>query len=165
MTEQLTTPEQLLTFKLGAALTMERDVLKMLGELQQAAQHRQVRELLTEHAAETRRQVGNVERCLEALEQPGQDQPCPVSKAMAEEGRATLARADKKLADAVILSGALATEHHEVAVYEALIALAGVLGARKVVDLLQENLDQEEAARDKIKKLALQLAQSAAGDQ
>jgi ferritin-like metal-binding protein YciE len=164
MTEQLTTPEQLLCFKLGAALTMERDVLKMLGELQQAAQHRQVKELLTEHAAETRHQVSNVERCLEALEQPGQEQPCAVSKAMAEEGRSTLGKTDKSLADAVILAGALETEHHEVAVYEALITMAGVLGARKVVELLQENLEQEESARDKVKKLALQLAESAAGE-
>ncbi|WP_377016620.1 ferritin-like domain-containing protein [Arthrobacter sp. GCM10027362] len=163
MTEQLTTPEQLLGFKLGAALTMERDVLKMLGALEQAAQHRQVKELLIEHAAETRKQVSNVERCLEALELTGQDQPCPVSRAMAEEGRSALGRTDKSLVDAVILAGALATEHYEVAVYETLITMASVLGARKVVELLEENLGQEESARDKVKKLALQLAESAAG--
>ncbi|NKX55265.1 YciE/YciF ferroxidase family protein [Arthrobacter mobilis] len=165
MTEQLTTLEQLLDFKLGAALTMERDVLKLLGELEQAAQHRQVKELLTEHAGETRQQAGNVERCLEMLGQAGKDQPCPVSKAMAEEVRSVLGQADKGLADAVILAGALATEHHEVAVYETLVMMASVLGARQVVELLEENLGQEEAARDKVKKLALQLAESAAGEE
>ncbi len=57
-----------------------------------------------------------------------------------------------------MLSGALETEHYEIAVYETLITAADARGATEVAALLRANLAQEESARDKIKEFAKRIS-------
>ena len=66
--------------------------------------------------------------------------------------------ADESLVDAVILSGVIETEHHEIAVYDGLIIQAEQMDDEDVVALLHENLEQEEAVLDKAVKAAEQSA-------
>jgi ferritin-like metal-binding protein YciE len=69
---------------------------------------------------------------------------------------------DDSLNDHVIVSGVCETEHHEIAVYEGLIMKAEAMGEQDVVALLQENLEQEEAALEKAQQFGRQLAQQTA---
>jgi ferritin-like metal-binding protein YciE len=50
--EKFDTPSELFTYKLGSALTMERDVLEMLGKLEQEAQSEELRQQFRHHAEE-----------------------------------------------------------------------------------------------------------------
>ena len=65
---------------------------------------------------------------------------------------------DDALADAVILSDAAETEHHEIVVYEGLITHAEAMGNTEVVRLLSENLEQERHTLQEVQGATKQLA-------
>jgi ferritin-like metal-binding protein YciE len=141
--EKLTTPEDIFSFKLGAALTMEKTVLDMLGQLEEQAQREEIKEMIRSHAAETQQHVANIERSFELLGEEVDDSPCPAIEGLEKEGQATLKKTDDSVVDAVVLSSIAETEHHEIAVYETLVVNAKARGADEVAQLLQQNLDQE----------------------
>ena len=75
-----------------------------------------------------------------------------------KEGKATLKKIYDSIIDAGILSGAIETEHHEIAVYEILVTNAKARGASEVAALLQQNLDSELATLEKVKSTAERIA-------
>jgi ferritin-like metal-binding protein YciE len=154
MFEHLNTPEEIFSFKLGAALKMEHTVLGMLGDLKEHAQRPELKQLFSHHADETRQQIANLERSFELLGEKVDDSPCPAIEGLEKEGKANIKKTDDRLVDAVILSGAAETEHHEIAVYETLIANAEVRGAAEVAQLLRQNLEQEQHTLEEVKQSA-----------
>lgn len=159
MFEKLTTAEEIYSFKLGAALTMERTTLEMLAELEEHAQREDLKRLFREHAMETRQHVANIERSFELLGEEVDDSPCPAIQGLQKEGQATVKKTDDRVVDAVLLSSANETEHHEIAVYENLIVHAGALGQEDVVALLRENLEQEQHTLGEVLKATVKHAQ------
>ncbi|WP_375492449.1 ferritin-like domain-containing protein [uncultured Jatrophihabitans sp.] len=159
MFEHLTTPEEIFSFKLGSALSMEHDTLAMLADLEQHAQRAELKTMFREHAEETRQQIANIEQCFALLGESVDDSPSPVTKGLAKEGTSTIKKTDDSIVDAVILAGALETEHYEIAVYETLVTNAEARGATEVATLLRQNLTQEESARDKVKQAAQRISQ------
>jgi ferritin-like metal-binding protein YciE len=115
--EKFDTPKELLTYKLGSALTMENDVLEMLGKLEEEARSDELKQHFRHHAEETRQHVPNV-----------------------------------------VLDGAAATEHYEIATYEWLISEAEAMGKQDVVALFQENLEQEEHTLDEVRRATRTIA-------
>lgn len=158
MFEKLNTPQELFHFKLGAALTMENTVLEMLDKLEEAAQKEQLKQQFRHHADETRQQIANLEQAFAALGEEPDDSPCPAIQGIDKEGKANMKKADDSVIDAVILSGAAETEHHEIAVYEGLITEAEAMGKHDIVRLLQENLEQEQHTLEEVKQATQQLA-------
>jgi ferritin-like metal-binding protein YciE len=148
MFEHLNTPEEIFSFKLGATLTMEKKLVEVLEELEESAQRNEIKQALREHREETKQHVANVERCFELLGEEIDDSPCPAIEGMAKEGKATIKKTDDSVVDAVILSAATESEHHEIAVYETLITNAEARGASEVAGLLRQNLEQEKHALD-----------------
>jgi ferritin-like metal-binding protein YciE len=160
MFERLNTPEEIFSFKLGSALTMERKLVEVLEELEEHANRDEIKHALREHREETRQHVTNIEQCFKLLDEEVDDSPCPVIEAMAKDGQATIKKTDDSLVDAVILAAATESEHYEIAVYETLITNAGARGASEVAALLRQNLEQEkhalEIARSSMKTIAHQ---------
>jgi ferritin-like metal-binding protein YciE len=146
MFEHLNTPEEIFSFKLGAALKMENVLVDALDELEQSAQREEIKRALREHREETKTHVANLEECFRVLDEEADDSPCPTIEAMAKEAKATLKKTDEALADAVVLTAAIEAEHHEIAVYEALIVNAEARSAPEVAGLLRRNLEQEQHA-------------------
>jgi ferritin-like metal-binding protein YciE len=158
MFEKLKTPQDVFHFKLGAALTMENTVLEMLGNLEEAAQQEQLKEQFRHHADETRQQIANLEQAFGALGEEPDDSPCPAIQGIDKEGKANIKKADDSVVDAVFLSGAAETEHHEIAVYEGLITEAEAMGKQDIVSLLRRNLEQEEHTLQEVKEANRELA-------
>ena len=159
MFERLNTPQELFHYKLGAALKMENTVLSMLGDLEENAQREQLKQQFRHHAEETQEQIRNIEQAFQALGEEPDDSPCPAIEGIEKEGKANIKKADDSMVDAVILSGAAETEHHEIAVYEGLITDAQAMGKQDVVQLLQRNLEQEQHTLEEVKQATHQLAQ------
>jgi ferritin-like metal-binding protein YciE len=158
MFEKLTSPDELFHYNLGAALKMENTVLEMLGNLEEASQSDQLKQQFSHHADETRQQIRNIEQAFSALGEEPDDSPCPAIEGIDKEGKANIKKADDSIVDAVILSGAAETEHHEIAVYEGLITHAEAMGKQDVVQLLRQNLEQEQHTLDEVKQATQQLA-------
>ena len=163
MFDKLKTPRDAFTFKLGSALKMENKVLDMLGDLEREASREELKQQFRHHAEETRQQIRNVEMAFEAIGEEPDDKPNLVIEAIDKEGKANVKMADDAIADSVILAGAEATEHHEIATYEWLIANAEALGEQQVVPLLQQNLEQEQHTLDEVRQAARRLARETAG--
>jgi ferritin-like metal-binding protein YciE len=161
--EKLDTPQELFTYKLGSALTMEHTVLDMLGDLEEKAQRQQLKQQFHHHAQETQQQIRNIEQAFTAMGEEPEDEPCPAIKGIEKEGKANIKKTDDALVDAVILSGAAETEHHEIAVYESLITQADAMGRANVVTLLRENLEQEQHTLEEVRQATRQVAMQAAG--
>jgi ferritin-like metal-binding protein YciE len=158
MFEKLTSAEEIYSYKLGAALTMERTTLDMLADLEDHAQRDDLKRLFREHATETKQHVANVERAFQMLGEDVDSSPCPAIQGLEKEGQATIKKTDDRLVDAVLLASANETEHHEIAVYETLITNAEARGATGVADLLRQNLAQEQAALEKVQAFAHRIA-------
>ena len=163
---QISSPPELFTHKLGAALTMEQTVLQMLQKLEQTAKDPELKEQFSHHRDETEQQISNLQQAFSAIGQQAETQPCPTIDGLKQESEQMISQTSDELIDAVLLGGAAATEHHEIAVYEGLIAHADEMGHEDVVALLQENLEQEEHTLKEVekatKKQAKQLAEATA---
>jgi len=134
-------------------------VLEMLGNLEEAAQSDQLKQQFGHHADETRQQIQNIEKAFSALGEEPDDSPCPAIEGLDKEGKANLKKADDSLIDAIALSAAAETEHHEIAVYEGLITEAEAMGQQDIVQLLQQNLEQEQHTLEEVKQATQELAQ------
>ncbi len=161
MFDSIETPKDLYLHKLGATLTMENTIVEMLGELEEAAQSEQLKSELREHAEQTRGHVRNVEQVFRALGAEPDEQSCPAIEGLQKEGKQTIKKADERIVDAVVLAAAAETEHHEIAVYETLIAHAEAMDEQDVVALLTENLEQEQQTLRKVQESTDRVAREA----
>ncbi|MHB1570295.1 MAG: YciE/YciF ferroxidase family protein [Solirubrobacteraceae bacterium] len=143
MFERLNTPEEAYNYKLGAALKMEHTVLDILDESISEATRDRVRQMFSEHRAQTERHVANLEQAFGLLGWEVDDSPCPAIQGIEKEAKANVKRADDALVDSVLLEGAVEVEHHEIGVYENLIIHARAMRRDDVLALLEENLAQE----------------------
>ncbi|GAB3610059.1 hypothetical protein GCM10027414_21850 [Humibacter ginsengiterrae] len=157
MFEHFDNPRQLLEYRIGSAISMEQDSLSMLGELEQAAQSEDIKEMFRHHADETRHQMQNLDQVCQELEISAAEEPSQTTKGLSREGTSLIRKSDVSLLDSVVLSAALETEHTEIAAYQSLICLADSLRLQQVVELLTENLGQEqhtsEELYDKLKSI------------
>jgi ferritin-like metal-binding protein YciE len=152
------TPRELFAHELGAALTMEETILGMLENLREEASDPQLQRNLQQHFKETQQHVANLQQIFRALGEEPAKQSCPAIEGLEKEGKQMIMQADDSLVDAVILSGVIETEHHEIAVYDGLIIKAEQMDDEDIVALLYENLEQEEAVLDKAVKASEQSA-------
>jgi ferritin-like metal-binding protein YciE len=158
MFERLNTPQEVFRWDLGAALTMERDIVEMLDDLIETSHGEDLKQALRSHQAETRGHVTNIEQAFHALEWDVDDSPCPVIEAIGKEGKSKIRKSDDAIVDSIVLAGAIETEHHEIAVYENLLIHARVMANGEVVQLLERNLEDEQRALQTVKGLAQQVA-------
>ena len=163
MFERLNTAEELYHFKLGAALKMEQTVLEMLDENANEAQDAKLAELFRHHQDETREQIQNLEKAFGLFGWEVDDSPCPAIQGIEKEGKANARKTDDALVDAVLLSGAAETEHHEIAVYEGLITFARAMGKGEVVELLEHNLEQEKHTLEEVRNATYHIAAQKVG--
>jgi ferritin-like metal-binding protein YciE len=162
MPAKLRTTQDLFQYKLGAALKMENTVLRMLGELEKAAQEKPLKQQFRHHAQETRGQIRNIEKAFTKLGEKAATNPCPAIEGIEREGKATMRKAEDTVLDAVLLAGAAETEHHEIAVYEDLIGQAEAMGQGEVARLLRENLEQEQHTLEEVTRASREFARQQA---
>jgi ferritin-like metal-binding protein YciE len=157
--ENIESPRELYVHKLGAALKMEKTIFEdMLPQLEEAANDRELKQSLSQHRRETEGHIKNLEQVFRALGEEPDEQSCLAIEGLEKEGQAMLGQVDESLSDAVILSGVVETEAHEIAVYDGLIKKAQAMGEDDVVALLQENLENEQQTLQKARKASDQLA-------
>lgn len=154
MFEHFTTAQEIFHYKLASALDMEYVSFEMLGRMEKTAMRSELQDLFREYAHETRQQIETLEECFASMGEEAIREPSPSMKGLAKETKSSAAKTDNMLVDAVVLSGALETKHHETAVYESLIIQAKALDMSVLAELLNQNLLQEKAAIEKIKSAA-----------
>jgi ferritin-like metal-binding protein YciE len=133
----------------------EKQLIKALPRLAKAASSADLRAAFESHLEETRGHVERLEQVFESLEEKVRGKHCEGIAGIIEEGKSIMGEEfDEAAMDACLIAAGQRAEHYEMAAYGTLVAWARAMGHTEAADLLQETLDEEKAADEKLTTLA-----------
>jgi ferritin-like metal-binding protein YciE len=141
--------------ELRDAYDAEKQLLKALPKMAKAASSPELRSAFESHLEETRGQVKRLEQVFETIDEPVKGKHCDGIAGIIEEGKSVMEEDfDDATMDACLIAGGQRAEHYEMAAYGTLVAWAQAMGHNEAAMLLQETLDEEKAADEKLSDLA-----------
>ena len=133
----------------------EKQLIKALKKMAKAAKADELRDAFETHLEETHGQVLRLEQVFGLIDEKVKGKHCDGIAGIIEEGSAVLDEDfDDSTLNACLIASGQRAEHYEMAAYGTLVAWARVLGHSEAADLLQETLDEEKAADEKLTALA-----------
>jgi ferritin-like metal-binding protein YciE len=142
----------------------EKQLLKALPKLANAASDTELRNALQTHLTETENQVSRLEHVFELVGAKAETRTCAGMAGIVEEGTKVLSLESGATLDAMIIAAAQRAEHYEIAAYGTVAAWAEGLGFTDAAELLRETLDEEKSADETLTGLAEAGINAAAGD-
>jgi ferritin-like metal-binding protein YciE len=141
--------------ELQDAYDAEKQLIKALPKLAKAATSPDLRAAFEGHLEETREHVARLERAFASLDEPVKGKHCDGIEGIIKEGAAVMDEDfEGSTMDACLIGAGQRAEHYEMAAYGTLIAWATAMGHEEAAQLLQQNLDEEKAADEKLSSLA-----------
>jgi ferritin-like metal-binding protein YciE len=133
----------------------ERQLTKALPKMAKAATSPELKAAFTSHLEETNGQIERLVKVFELLDEKVRGKRCDGMAGIIEEGSSAMEEDfDEATMDAVLIASGQRAEHYEMAAYGTLVAWANALGQSEVAALLQETLDEEKSADQKLSGLA-----------
>ena len=133
----------------------EKQLIKALPKLAKGAESEELRDAFEAHLEETEGQVTRLERVFELLDEKPRGKHCAGIAGIIEEGSEKLQEdLEGSVMDACLIAAGQRAEHYEIAAYGTAIAWAEALGLNDVVTVLNETLEEEKAADEKLSALA-----------
>jgi ferritin-like metal-binding protein YciE len=160
------TLRELFLAELSDMYDAEHRITKALPKLVKAATNEELKQALQSHLEETEGHVTKVEQVFAAFGEKPKAKKCEATVGLLEEGD-EIASENKGSAtiNAAIISAGQKVEHYEIASYGCLREWASLLNNQEAVELIQEILDQEKHADQKLGELASNCNQEALGDE
>ena len=150
--------EQLFIDELKDLYSAEKQITKALPKLAKAATSPELRQAFENHLQETLGHVERLDQIFEVLGKSSRGKTCHGMQGLLEEGSEVLEDTEKgDVRDAALISAAQRVEHYEIAAYGCVREYANLLGQEKVADLLEETLQEERAADEKLGVIAKQV--------
>jgi ferritin-like metal-binding protein YciE len=133
----------------------EKQLIKALPKLAKAAASTDLRTAFETHLEETKGHVERLEQVFQSLDEKPRGKHCEGIAGIIEEGKSMMEEEfDEATMDACLIAAGQRAEHYEMAAYGTLIAWAQSMGHSEATNLLQEILDEEKAADQKLSSLA-----------
>ena len=133
----------------------EKQLTKALPKLAKAASSPELSEAFATHLEETRAQIERLERVFASLGEKVRGKHCDGIAGIVEEGKSIMEEDfDDQTMDACLIAAGQRAEHYEMAAYGTLVAWARAMGHEEAADLLQQTLDEEKAADEKLTSIA-----------
>lgn len=133
----------------------ERQLTKALPKLAKAASSPELRTAFQTHLEETQGQIKRLEAVFQSLDEKVRAKHCDGMAGIIEEGKSVMDEDfDEATMDACLIASGQRAEHYEMAAYGTLVAWAQAMGHTEAAELLQETLDEEKAADQKLSGLA-----------
>ncbi len=150
-----TTLEDLLIEELNDLYDAEKKITKGLPKMIKAAASEELAAALEDHLQETEEQISRLEQAFETLGvKPGRKK-CEAMEGLLLEAKDVLdSDFEGAVKDAAIISAAQKVEHYEIAGYGCVRTWAKLLEHEDVAELLQQSLDEEGAADEKLNEIA-----------
>jgi ferritin-like metal-binding protein YciE len=147
--------QDLLVDELKDLYSAENQLIKALPRMAKAASAPALRKAFEQHLQETRQHAQRIERIVSEIDASPRGKKCKGMEGLIEEGKDLLGeRGDENVLDAGIIGAAQRVEHYEIASYGTARAHAEQLGYMRVAELLQQTLDEESAANEKLTQIA-----------
>ena len=141
--------------ELRDAYDAEKQLLKALPKLAKAASSPNLRQAFLTHRDETQGQISKLEEVFASLDEKVRGKHCDGIAGIIEEGKSVMEEDfDEAAMDACLIASGQRAEHYEMAAYGTLVAWAKAMGHEDAADLLQQILDEEKAADEKLSALA-----------
>jgi ferritin-like metal-binding protein YciE len=141
--------------ELRDAYDAEKQLVKALPQMARAASSTDLCEAFEKHLEETHGQIERLEQVFNTLNEKVRGKHCDGIAGIIEESKAVMKEDfDESTMDACLIAGGQRAEHYEMAAYGTLVAWARAMGHTEAADLLQETLDEEKAADEKLTTLA-----------
>ncbi|MGB6304606.1 MAG: ferritin-like domain-containing protein [Acidobacteriaceae bacterium] len=154
--------EDLFLDELKDLYSAEKQITKALPKLVKAASTEELSAAFDSHLQETKGHVERLEEIFQKLGKKGTGKTCEGMKGVLEEGAEVVQEIEKgPLRDAGLIAAAQRVEHYEIAGYGSVRAFAQLLGKTDIVELLEQTLDEEKAADEKLTKISGSVNQEA----
>jgi ferritin-like metal-binding protein YciE len=145
----------------------EKQLTKTLPKMAKKASSEELKEAIEEHLQQTEEQVQRLERVFDELDLPARAKRCKGLRGIIEEGDEMVGEADnEQTRDASIIAAAQKVEHYEIATYGSLRTWASILGYDSVASILEETLNEEKEADQRLTEIAESFVnETAAGEE
>jgi ferritin-like metal-binding protein YciE len=135
----------------------EKQILEALPKMERAAHNQDLRRGLSEHREQTQRQVQRLEQIFSEHGRRAERKHCHGVMGIIMEGEQLLHERDvhQDVRDAGLIAAAQKVEHYEIATYGTLRTFAQQLGFEKTARLLDDILNEESKANERLTSMAV----------
>jgi ferritin-like metal-binding protein YciE len=141
--------------ELSDLYSAEKQIVKALPKMIQKTESPELKQALEDHLEETKGHVERLEQVFEMHAESPKRQKCKGMEGILAEGDEMVGRdAAPAVRDAAIISAGQRVEHYEMAAYGTVRTYADQLGHGRAAAVLQETLDEERAADEKLTSIA-----------
>lgn len=158
---------QLYVDELKDLYSAETQLVKALPKMAKASSNAELRQAFEEHLRQTSEQVSRLEQIFESLEEKPTGKKCLGMEGLVKEGAETMQeKYGEAVMDAAVIGAAQRVEHYEIAAYGTVRAFAELLGEEQHVSLIDQTLNEEKQADEKLTQLSEEVnSQASEGDE
>ncbi len=133
----------------------EKEILKALPKMAKAATSTELKRAFQEHLEQSNNHVRRLEQIFDGMGEEAKATKCKGVRGIIDEGEGLMDEdATSAVADAALIGAAQKVEHYEIAVYGTLRTYAETLGHDEAAQLLDQTLEEEKAADQKLTRIA-----------
>lgn len=133
----------------------ENQLIEALPKMAEASMSAELRNAFEEHLQQTRNHAQRLEQVFQFVGEKPKKGDCKAMTGLVKEGNQVIKDIDQEeVRDAAIISAAQRVEHYEIAGYGTLRTWAGLLGHTDAEQLLQQTLDEEKEADEKLNEIS-----------
>jgi ferritin-like metal-binding protein YciE len=160
------TIEELFEHELKDIYGAEHALLDALEQMAGESSDREIKKAYTQHRKETQGQIKRIEKIFKSLGQKPEPETCPGMEGLIKEKKVFMReKPSPELLEFYNVGASQKVERYEITAYENLIDMAEKLGMSDAVELLEQNLQEEEATLNKLKAIASEFDVAEEGDE
>ena len=149
------TIEELFQHELTDIYSAEHSLLDALQQMAEESSDREIKKGFAQHRKETQGQIKRLEKVFRMIGEKPEAGTCPGIEGLIKEKKVFMReRPSAELLEFYNIGAGQKVERYEITAYESLIDMADKLGMADAVELLEQNLQEEEQALNKLKAIA-----------
>lgn len=149
------TIEELFEHELKDIYGAEHSLVNALEQMAAESSDKEIKRLYTQHRRETQGQIKRLDRIFKTFGRRAEPETCAGMEGLIKEKKMFMReKPTPDLLEFYNIGAAQKVERYEITAYENLIDMADKLGLADAVDLLEQNLQEEDAALNKLKAIA-----------
>ncbi|MFW6059537.1 MAG: ferritin-like domain-containing protein [Phycisphaeraceae bacterium] len=147
--------EDLFVQQLEDIYDAEKRLTRALPKMAEAAHGEDLKQAFNDHLQQTEGHVQRLEQVFSQFGKQPERETCEAMKGLVKEGEEMIqAEGDASVRDAALIAAAQRVEHYEISAYGTLRSHARALGRPDVANVLQQTLDEEHQADNKLTEIA-----------
>lgn len=152
---KLETMKELLLDELQDLYSAETQITKALPKMAKTSSNAELKHAFEGHLKETEGHVQRLEKIFKHLQENAKGKTCEGMKGLLKEGEERIKEGgEPDVVDAGLIAAAQRVEHYEIAAYGSARTYAELLNENEVAKLLDDTLNEEKSADQKLTKIS-----------